>query len=149
MIIRLSGEEYWIEGIGSIKSGLLGHITEIPMNGYHYWEHVCFKENGQVKYLNPSFDECFPDHLMTSINKNIEISKVNIYPNPVKDFINIHLGNFENSSIEIINITGQVTYRKELNEKISQIDVSDYPEGVYFIRITGEDFTTTKKIVKY
>lgn len=31
-------EEYWVEGIGSTKNGLLGHITAIPTCCYHFWE---------------------------------------------------------------------------------------------------------------
>jgi hypothetical protein len=34
--------EYWIEGIGSIINGLLGHINAIPTCCYQYWEHVCY-----------------------------------------------------------------------------------------------------------
>ena len=35
--------DYIVEGIGSIKNGLLGHITTIPTCGHHYWEHICFQ----------------------------------------------------------------------------------------------------------
>jgi hypothetical protein len=49
--------EYWIEGIGSVTNGLLGHITSIPTCCYHYWEHVCFKDTG-IEYVNPNFDSC-------------------------------------------------------------------------------------------
>jgi hypothetical protein len=59
--------DYLIEGIGSVKNGLLGHITNIPTCGSHYWEHICFRENGIVKYLNPTFNDCFPSDLLTGI----------------------------------------------------------------------------------
>lgn len=52
--------DFVVEGIGSIMNGLLGHITMIPTGGYSYWEHVCFRENGLVKYLNPVFADCYP-----------------------------------------------------------------------------------------
>ncbi|MFN8205820.1 MAG: T9SS type A sorting domain-containing protein [Bacteroidales bacterium] len=48
-----------IEGIGSVRNGLLGGISSIPTCGYHYWEQVCFSENGEVVYLNPEFEDCY------------------------------------------------------------------------------------------
>ena len=48
-----------VEGIGSIKNGLLGHISDIPTCGTHYWEHVCFSENGEVRYRNPAYSDCY------------------------------------------------------------------------------------------
>jgi hypothetical protein len=48
-----------IEGIGSVRNGLLGGISSIPTCGYHYWEQVCFRENGEVVYLNPDFADCY------------------------------------------------------------------------------------------
>uniref|UniRef100_UPI0032175680 T9SS type A sorting domain-containing protein n=1 Tax=uncultured Draconibacterium sp. TaxID=1573823 RepID=UPI0032175680 len=52
--------DYIIEGIGSVVNGLLGNISDITTCGTHYWEHICFKENEIVKYLNPNFSDCFP-----------------------------------------------------------------------------------------
>ena len=51
--------DYIVEGIGSIKNGLLGHISDIPTCGTHYWEHVCFSENGEVRYRNPAYSDCY------------------------------------------------------------------------------------------
>ncbi len=55
--------DYIVEGIGSIQNGLLGHISDIPLCGTHYWEHVCFSEGGIVKYKNPAYSDCYADTL--------------------------------------------------------------------------------------
>jgi hypothetical protein len=88
-------EEYWIEGIGSIKNSLLGHITMIPTCCYQYWEHVCFRVIGGIEYLNPSFDECFPSCFFSSIVPLINGSEIRVYPNPSSDRLII-----ENNSTE-------------------------------------------------
>jgi len=51
--------DHIVEGIGSIKNGLLGHVSDIPTCGTHFWEHVCFSENGEVKYRNPVYSDCY------------------------------------------------------------------------------------------
>jgi hypothetical protein len=48
-----------VEGIGSIKNGLLGHVSDIPTCGTHFWEHVCFSEKGEVRYRNPVYSDCY------------------------------------------------------------------------------------------
>lgn len=78
--VKLSGfyhsPDFVVEGIGSIKNGLIGHISDIPTCGSHYWEHVCFKENGIVKYLNPSFDGCFPANLLKDVYEQNEFAPI-------------------------------------------------------------------------
>ena len=100
--------DYIIEGIGSVKNGLLGHVSDIPTCGYHYWEHVCFMENGVVKYLNPTFDKCFPDHLLTSANTFELNSEFRLFPNPFgKELRVLNKTNYNNLLIRVININGK------------------------------------------
>ncbi len=58
-----------------------------------------------------------------------------IYPNPVKDVINIKSTD-PITVIEILNMQGQVD--KTLNPRNEQMDVSDLPAGTYFARIYFE-----------
>ena len=44
--------DYIVEGIGSVKNGLLGHISDIPTCGTHYWEHICFNPHCRCKPVN-------------------------------------------------------------------------------------------------
>ncbi|MEN8157738.1 MAG: T9SS type A sorting domain-containing protein [Bacteroidota bacterium] len=50
--------DYIIEGIGSVRNGLLGHVSDIPTCGSHYWEYLCFSEDRQVLHRNPAFPGC-------------------------------------------------------------------------------------------
>ncbi len=74
--------------------------------------------------------------------ENSDILK--IYPNPTNDFINIEIAGKGN--IEIININGQVLYSKEYN-KPQQIDISDYPKGIYFVKFKSRDIIKVEKLV--
>jgi hypothetical protein len=55
-----TGNDFVLEGIGSVVNGLLGSVTQLPMCGNYYmsWNHVCFSQNGETQYLNPEFKDC-------------------------------------------------------------------------------------------
>ena len=56
---RLNDNDILIEGIGSVVKGLFGSISDIPAcGGSWYWEQICFSENGETVYLNPSYVDC-------------------------------------------------------------------------------------------
>lgn len=117
--------DYWVEGMGSIKNGLLGHITKISTCGYHYWEHVCYKENEEVMYLNQSYSDCYPINVRTSVNTDLRLEKIKIYPNPVSN--KLHIDNIpenEDWRIKIVNSLGQSVLENKLNSNNNHIDLS-------------------------
>ena len=141
--------DYIIEGIGSVKNGLLGHISDIPTCGYYYWEHICFKENGEVKYLNPNFDDCFPSNLLMDANITKLETKIKIYPNPIDQNLQIENNTNENLIIKIIDINGRSIIEQSLNgtKTIIQLDIKP---GIYNVLITNKigQIELTQKIIK-
>ena len=78
-------------------------------------------------------------------NKN-----VSIYPNPVKDNLNINIKDFSGEvSVKIIDVNG----REVLNQTISNfngsnaIELSRFASGIYILKLTGEDLNYSKKII--
>lgn len=67
-----------------------------------------------------------------------------LYPNPATDIINVktELSKFE---IEIFNLLGQIVI-KSSNDK--EINISNLTEGAYLVRISSNNKTFTKKIIK-
>ncbi|WP_313030361.1 T9SS-dependent choice-of-anchor J family protein [Soonwooa sp.] len=72
-------------------------------------------------------------------------SKVKLYPNPVKDVLNIDV-NTNINSIEIYTITGQLV--RSLDKKTKQVDVSHLANGVYILRLKSDSTDESYKIVK-
>lgn len=101
-------------------------------------------ENFNVQGNNLFIDDIeITGTIITGIKtENPDILK--IYPNPTNDFINIEIAGKGN--IEIININGQVLYSKEYN-KPQQIDISDYPKGIYFVKFKSRDIIKVEKLV--
>ena len=70
--------------------------------------------------------------------------EVKLYPNPVRDILNIEIEK-DIKSIEIYNIQGQ----KVLSSNQKQINVSDLAAGMYMVRIQDTDNNiATKKVNK-
>jgi Secretion system C-terminal sorting domain len=113
--------------------------------------------NGQTYYINighysDQFDVDEGNFTInvsspTLANEKFEITKTNLYPNPVKDILNIE--NQENiTNVAIYNLLGQEVLNKTINNNKTEIDVSGFTSGNYLVKITAENQFQTFKIVK-
>lgn len=87
-------------------------------------------------------------NLFVGLNENNnDISRVNIYPNPVANQLKINFSQPEKiKQIEILNVQGQRIYREAYSDVIN---LENLPEGMYLIKFTSlDETTTTKKFVK-
>ena len=144
-------EDTIIEGIGSVKWGLLNNISKIALCGCsNNWEHICYSENGKAIYLNPEFTECVPAGLATSVTQPEVYSTITISPNPVTDFI--HVDNLpENGDfyLKVMDIAGKTILTKSVSANNSTINLN-IPSGIHFVIISnsaGQNIKT-QKIIK-
>ncbi|MDR6763546.1 Leucine-rich repeat (LRR) protein [Flavobacterium sp. 2755] len=73
----------------------------------------------------------------------------NIYPNPVKDILNISLqNNIEIKSIEIYDVLGQLVIAVPNIQNVSNIDVSKLQSGNYILKIKTAKGTSSSKFIK-
>ena len=78
------------------------------------------------------------------------ISKAVVYPNPAQNQVNVITG-FDNGSVVINAVTGQVVANGTIANGTSKIDVSNLQNGVYIYTIRnndGEVITTNKLVIK-
>ena len=94
--------------------------------------------NNSVNILNVTVEEG------NDIEEN-ESNLVSIYPSPASAVLNVHAESF--SSVQIINSFGQIVYSAGITDNDFQINVSNLSNGVYFIRLNGEN-TVTRKFIK-
>ena len=67
----------------------------------------------------------------------LDISAVSVYPNPTHDIL--HIEGYDIDNIIIINVLGQeIKNIADNSDDIIQIDCSDLPNGVYFVKILGK-----------
>jgi len=76
--------------------------------------------------------------------------EIQFYPIPVQNKLNIvSLKPFVGALITIYSINGIQLYRSVLNGSTVEIDMSHYPSGIYYAKISnGDGIVLTKKIVK-
>ena len=68
-----------------------------------------------------------------------------LYPNPATTVLNVEAGGY--NTIEMVNVLGQVVYSANATSNM-QINVSNFDNGVYFVRLNGANGTATQKFVK-
>ena len=74
-------------------------------------------------------------------------NKYNVYPNPTNNFI--YIDNIsEISTIEIFDIKGQKLESVDANKASLKIDISNFNNGIYLLRITNSSGTAIHKIIK-
>jgi Leucine-rich repeat (LRR) protein len=88
--------------------------------------------------------------IITGVEGN-ENYEVKVYPNPATEIINIQfVKTSENRNIAIIDNSGRIKENITAKNLTSQINVSDFTPGLYFIKITesGLSVKTIKLLVK-
>ncbi|WP_207512944.1 reprolysin-like metallopeptidase [Longitalea luteola] len=79
-----------------------------------------------------------------------DVQKVNVFPNPVYNVVNINLTGFAGrSDISLFDVNGRVVLRRQVNTINTQLDIAALPAGVYMMKIMngGREVNMTK-IVK-
>ena len=131
-----------------------GQISSFPENNS---VEIIWGENGNgyLSVLATNDMGCVGDTTGITTNiwpVNVDISGhekiVSIFPNPAKSVITVQISRFDQYSIKITNLNGQLVYSMEMEGTSSQIDLSSFKKGVYLITIRSKDFVTTEKIIK-
>jgi endo-1,4-beta-D-glucanase Y len=77
---------------------------------------------------------------------DIEKSTVTLYPNPSPDRITVNAP--QQSTISVISPSGNVIYQKKTTSENTEINLGSQSSGVYFVKISNDDFKSiTKKVI--
>jgi hypothetical protein len=85
------------------------------------------------------------------IKENILSDLIKVFPNPTSNQFQIDLSgaNFKITSIDFLNITGQVLKSIPVsdNDNMIILPVTEYSSGVYFLKLTSANGLITKKLI--
>jgi polyhydroxybutyrate depolymerase len=77
-------------------------------------------------------------------------SRLKIFPNPAVNFITIQipLEISNEGQLSVLDINGKVVFSKIVNENSNEINLSSFPNGIYFIRFENREVSIIEKVIK-
>ncbi|HNW70517.1 MAG TPA: T9SS type A sorting domain-containing protein [Bacteroidales bacterium] len=86
---------------------------------------------------------------LTSVDEVSDSKDFEIYPNPVAEKLGVKINDFENSTISICSISGNLISLLKPQGPITVVEIEGYPNGIYFIQVQKPDKIQTIKFIKY
>jgi hypothetical protein len=138
-----------VEGAGSYEKGTKAEIRAIPAEGYRF---VSWSDNdtNNPRTITVNEKKTYTAYFGTNPSGNMtEIASsgagVILYPNPVRNVLRFR-SSVALEWISIYNLSGQQV--KHFTSPGTEVNVSDLPRGLYFVRIKIAAGETVRKIVK-
>lgn len=92
----------------------------------------------------------FGSQKIVGIKENkVETLSVEVYPTVTKDFVYVNNSTKLNSlDISVISITGSLIFTVRQDEKSNRLDLTQVPDGLYFVQISSPNQQRTFKVIK-
>lgn len=87
-------------------------------------------------------------NLTTSVNDAAALGLLSFYPNPVDQQLQLDWSGDQDAQISIMDLSSQVQLSSQTLHSSQQIDVSQFPAGMYFIKIESGQQQFYSKFVK-
>lgn len=125
------------------------NVCEVAATNSEYYNCIVPAEKGRVHYYRV---------LQTDADGKTSLSKIvtlqasgkpitNLYPNPAKD--QLFIKNESNyHEIVITDLSGKILLKRNISSGLNTIQIDQIPAGTYFIRLTGDNESETRKLVK-
>ena len=149
----LSNSSKFYDGIGSD----FGLLSDYVFNIGGSMRPICFKQNNIIQHI-ANWDS-IPSHCDFTLpfssppkKEVLQKQEILIYPNPAYNYIILELTQLNSSYIVMTNNLGQVIYKVNRKNTKTQIDVSSFAKGIYYLKvvdsITNETIATKKIIIE-
>jgi hypothetical protein len=92
------------------------------------------------------FEANFISFVNSIADKTSGKRNLNVFPNPATGLITIETS--AHGSLSILNHSGVQLFQQGISEPKTQVDISTLPNGVYFVRVTGDGSVRIGTFVK-
>jgi len=123
-----------------IESGFILTGTTLKLSP---WESIIAKTTANAEIES---SEISIEFLSSNAYESILPRIITIFPNPTSSSLSISMGIESAIRYGLINSTGQ-SVKSGNFQKTTQLDVSDLPNGIYFLQLQGEGVRETRKVV--
>ncbi|MEO8112113.1 MAG: M1 family aminopeptidase [Ginsengibacter sp.] len=128
-------------------------IVDNKSNGELFFKNIGFVADSVI--IDPEYWLITRDNTIEKIDEGVQGNNlIQVFPNPVTDFINIYLQNVTGpiSNVKIFDARGRVVYKTTLNlngSLFTKISTTTFAKGVYILKIeAGNSIKFAKKILK-
>lgn len=149
------------DGAGAVYSGACGSLTLISCDDYSSSDPndqplitVTARTPGEVLYFRvwEYGNNSFGTFQVSAYDASLSAGSFNnsnflIYPNPVKDMLNISYSS-EISYVRVVNMLGQEVISRDINATSTQLDMSHLSAGAYLVTVSSGDALKTLKVIK-
>ena len=145
---RVGSGYYWEVSGGKIHQGQGTSRIKVTWKIYG---------TGSISLIETDSSNCFSDPVVlivhigpVGIPTQYNSDKVLVFPNPFRDelFIEILPLHAPSFNAEILNITGVVIKKLHFKASVVRLSTQNLPPGIYFLKLSCEDFYHFRKIVK-
>jgi alpha-tubulin suppressor-like RCC1 family protein len=108
--------------------------------------------NSATTYFTPVLvPTLIPNMCAPLTNESFSLAtKINVYPNPAKEVVNITFSNtLQNPNISIVDVTGKTVFTQNYNEILNNttINIANLTKGLYLIVVKSEGNISSQKLV--
>ncbi len=141
---------YWHENTDGLGTFSAEQIISTDILGVRGIDAADLDNDGDIDVLSASIIDhktAWYENLTILGVEDESVSEVVLYPNPVKNILNINLpNNIPINKIAIYNVLVGLVFQN--NNPKNSIDVSRFPSGLLFVKIETDQGLVTKKIIK-
>ncbi|MFY0481932.1 T9SS type A sorting domain-containing protein [Flavobacterium sp. PLA-1-15] len=139
-----SGECGSIVSLGCNTDDGDGNFSKLSLSGLTAGEELLVRVWG-YNGASGSFKISAYDASLSS--SQFDIANFKLYPNPVKDILNLsYTQNISN--VEVFNMLGQQVLTKSVDATQGQVDMSNLAAGTYLVKVATDNQVKTIKVVK-
>lgn len=133
------------EHFGNVNVGFVSRMALADLNNDGWLDMIVGNQRGGLSTFktNLSSDRTVP------VNEPVKKFNIIISPNPASNSLQIIISESPNTSkhLQLYNASGQLLLQKNWSEERTSLQVNDFPEGIYFVKITLNNQIQTEKIV--
>jgi Secretion system C-terminal sorting domain len=140
---------------GAQWTGLNATLTTYtyPLNALNSETNIIFRivfhSDQSVNDLGVNVDDFLINGTLSG--QNFELQNIVLYPNPSNGIFNLVSGDNEITEIQVYDLTGKVIWTKKdfaVSNSEIQINLSSISQGIYFVKISANNQSTVKRIIK-
>lgn len=141
-----NSEDYIVENWQWVDLTTLGNVDSLVFK-------LSSSDNGTYGMNTPAFfclDNFISNDIPLSVSELSGNNSMEIFPNPSTNNINVNLKTLQSAGnvVQIIDGTGRIVYSEITNSLALQIPVTQLANGIYYLKVTGNNFQKSSAFIK-